>query len=301
MANNWLFDGRSTADDVLSGKDLSAKTIIVTGANTGIGFETARALAAAGGHIILAGRNRVTNEEAISKITALHSNANVEFASLDLASLESVRAFCENLLAETIDVLICNAGVTTPDYQETQDGFEQTVGICHIGHFLLTQLLLPKLLATPDPRVVMLSSESHRYPKVIDFNKLPLPKETYKGLSAYGQAKLCNTLFANELQRRYSDQGLTACSLHPGTFVTTDIGRNSMLGRVFMKLASPFTKSPAQGAATSVFCATHEPAADLGGLYFSDCQPKRNSKEASDEEVAKKLWNLSEEWVAAAQ
>lgn len=297
MTGTWLFNGRSTADEVLSNKDLSNKTIIVTGANTGIGFETARALAAAGSHIILAGRNRTTNEQAIQKISALHPNANVEFAQLDLASLESVRAFCENLSAENIDVLICNAGVTTPDYRETADGFEQTVGICHRGHFLLTQLLMPRLLASPDPRVVVVSSESHRHPKVIDFDKLPLPKADYKGLIAYGQAKLCNTLFANELQRRYAAQGLTACSLHPGTFVTTDIGRNSMLGRVFMALASPFTKSPAQGAATSVFCATHEPAQDIAGLYFSDCQPKRNSKESDDLEVAKKLWDLSEQWV----
>ncbi|MCL4104347.1 UNVERIFIED_CONTAM: hypothetical protein GTU68_047309 [Idotea baltica] len=297
MASNWLFNGRSTADQVLSGKDLSDKTIIVTGANTGIGFETARSLAAAGGHVIMAGRNRATNEAAIKKIMALHSDANVEFAPLDLASLESVREFCDTLAAEAVDILICNAGVTTPDYRETADGFEQTVGICHRGHFLLTQLLLPKLLATPDARVIVVSSESHRYPKVIDFNKLPFPKADYKGLSAYGQAKLCNTLFANELQRRYADKGLMACSLHPGTFVTTDIGRNSLLGRVAMTLASPFTKSPAQGAATSVFCATHEPAEDIGGLYLSDCQPKRNSKEADNETAAKKLWELSEQWV----
>ena len=113
---------------------------------------------------------------------------------------------------------------------------------------------------------------------------------------AYGQAKLCNVLFANELQRRYGDQGMTACSLHPGTLVTTEIGRNSILMAVLMKLISPFTKTPNQGAATSVYCATYAPAVDLQGQYFSHCQNVRSSKEANDPVPAKRLWDLSEQW-----
>ena len=113
---------------------------------------------------------------------------------------------------------------------------------------------------------------------------------------AYGQAKLCNVLMANELQRRYGARGLSACSLHPGTLVTTDIGRNSVAIEFFMKIISPFTKTPNQGAATSVYCAVHEPAEEIQGLYFSNCKAVKSSVEANDPTVAAKLWELSEAW-----
>ena len=114
--------------------------------------------------------------------------------------------------------------------------------------------------------------------------------------TAYGQAKLANVLMANELQRRYGEKGLGACSLHPGTLITTDIGRNSVWMKVLMQLISPFTKSPNQGAATSVYCATEADTGKVAGLYFQDCQPVRMSREAQDAEVAGKLWDVSESW-----
>ena len=289
------FDSSSTADDVVRGQDLSGRCMIVTGASSGIGFETARALASAGARVVLACRDPGKGRDAARRIAARHPRAHVEPGMLDLASLASVRAFTDALDASRIDALVCNAGVLDASYRTTEDGFEHTVGICHLGHFLLTLRLLPRLLATRG-RVVMVSSESHRTPSRLDFEQLPLPRTRYSMVVAYGQAKLCNLLFANELQRRYGERGLTACSVHPGVLVTTQIGRDSLFARLAIQLVSPFTKNASQGAATSVFCAVHPDPSALAGRYFSNCRPKPCSREASDPAVAARLWQVSEKW-----
>ena len=259
------FGARTTAEEVLAGQQLAGKTAIVTGANTGIGFETARALAAAGARVIFACRNSVNGVEAVANTQSHHSGCAAEFLCLDLASPQSIEAFCTTLDADKVDMLICNAGLAPTQYAETELGIESTVGISHFGHFRLVGGLLSRLLAAPAPRVVMVSSESHKMPSELQFERFPLSKDQFKALVAYGQAKLCNVLFANELQRRYGTQNLSACSLHPGTLITTDIGRSSALMQFVMKAISPFTKTPNQGAATSLYCATHEPAAEVQG------------------------------------
>ena len=294
---------RSTTNDVLQGKDLKGRTVVITGSNCGIGFETAQALAGAGANIIFACRNREKGEEALRRCQALHPQSNLAFFPLDLASVESIQQFCSDIKDKTIDTLICNAGLMATEYQETKEGLEMTVGVCHFGHFLLTQLLLPQLLEAKtlngkSPRIVMVSSESHRMPAKLNFNKFPLNKSNrFSPLTAYGQAKLCNALFANELQRRYGDQGLTACSLHPGALITTSFGRDSGFLSLFFKLVSPLTKNPNQGAATTVYCASHENTEELAGKYFSHCKPVRSTKEANNPETANKLWEVSEDWV----
>lgn len=298
MQKKWQFNNRSNADDVVAGHDLGGKVAIVTGANTGIGYETARALASAGARVILACRNADSGNSAVARIQRKHPGAEAGFMPLDLASTASIRTFCQSVDASKIDLLICNAGSLSSSYQETEQGFEHTVGVCHIGHFLLVQLLLPKLLAAGSPRVVMLSSESHKYPKKLGFSTLIKSPGRYSSMKAYGQAKLCNALMALELQNRYGDQGLSACSVHPGTLVTTQIGRDSQLASLAMKLVSPWTKSPSQGAATSVFCAIHDNAADLAGGYFSQCRPAPCSREAKNPEVAARLWTQTEKWLA---
>jgi len=289
-----LFGSRTDADEVLKGIDLAGKNILVTGANTGIGYETARSLAAAGAEVILACRSEDKGQAAVDAILKRHSNARVTFQPLDLSSLASITAFSENLAWQTIDVIIANAGVVPVEYLQTEEGIEQCVGVCHFGHFALCKLLLSKLLKSASPRVVMVSSESHRSPKTLDFEKFPLTKNNFSFVTAYGQAKLCNTLFANELQRRFGDQGLSACSLHPGTLITTDIGRNSGILSVLMKLISPLTKTPNQGASTTVYCAAYLPGADIQGGYFSHCEKVRASREANNPEVAARLWAVSE-------
>ena len=202
---------RSSTNDVLQGKDLTGRTVVITGSNCGIGFETAQALAGAGAKVIFACRNIEKGEDALRRCQALHPESELAFFPLDLASADSIKHFCAEVKDETIDTLICNAGLVPTNYQETKEGLEMTVGVCHFGHFLLTQLLLPQLLRAKEARVIMVSSESHRMPMKLNFNKFPLKKtDTFFPLMAYGQAKLCNALFANELQRRFGDQGLLA-------------------------------------------------------------------------------------------
>ncbi len=297
MQTHWQFNQHSTTDDVVKGHQLRGKTVIVTGANTGLGYETARSLASAGAKVILACRNASSGNNAVARIQQQHPAANAEYQQLDLASLASVRRFCAQLEAATIDLLICNAGSMSTTLVSTEQGYERTVGICHIGHFLLAQLLMPQLLLANSPRVVMLSSEAHRYPKTLHFDTLLDPGNHYATMKAYGQAKLCNALMALELQHRYGEQGLTACSVHPGNMVSTDFGRESRLARIAFKLVSPFTKTPNQGAATTVYCALHQPASEIAGGYFSHCQPASPTAEANNPAVAKKLWELTTQWV----
>jgi WW domain-containing oxidoreductase len=294
------FGSRTSAYEVVAGHDLSGRTIVVTGANSGIGEWTARALASAGARVIFACRQAVSGEAAVERARAAHPGCKAEFAALDLASFASIRRFAEQLDTERIDTLICNAGLYTFTWAETAEGFERTVGVCHIGHFLLARWLAPRLLASPAPRVVMVSSESHQSPPTLDFNRLPLTRKNFRGMIAYGQAKLCNVLMARALQSRYGNRGLVACALHPGTFVTTGIGRNSKIVGVLIKLISPFTKNPAQGAATSVYATVHEPASDLSGQYLQDCGVATCSAEANDATVAHRLWIESEKWVERA-
>lgn len=288
------FGSRSSTAEVLEGIDLSGKRVIVTGANTGIGFETARALAGAGADVVLACRDAAKGTEAVNRIKAKHPAAHVESATLDLASVASIKHFCETLPFDAIDILICNAGLVPSRYEETAEGIERCVGVCHFGHFALARLLLPRLLAAGNARVIMVSSESHRSPAKLDFDKFPLTRDNFSALTAYGQAKLCNVLFANELQRRYGEKGLVACSLHPGALITTDIGRYSGVLRALVMLASPFTKTPDQGAATTVYCAARADARDIEAKYFSHCRAVDASKEANDPGVARRLWELSE-------
>jgi WW domain-containing oxidoreductase len=294
------FGARTSAYDVVAGRDLSGRTIIVTGANTGIGEPTARALASAGARVIYACRQAATGEAAVARAKAAHPGCNAEFAELDLASFRSIKRFVERLRAERIDTLICNAGLFLVTWAETEEGFERTLGVCHIGHFLLARWLMPRLLSSGAPRVVMVSSVAHGSPPKLDFERLPIAPTAFKGMVAYGQAKLCNVLMAKELQARYSTRGMNACALHPGTLVTTDIGRYSKIVGALIRLVSPFTKNPLQGAATSVYAAVHEPASDLAGRYLQDCLVADCSAEANDATVARRLWALSDEWIGRA-
>jgi WW domain-containing oxidoreductase len=297
MANTSPFNHRSSADDVLRNQNLSGQVIIVTGANTGIGFETARSLAAAGATVIATCRSADKAAATQKRLMLANPSSTVETAVMDLSSLASVSDFCSGLAHSKIDVIICNAGIVAPKYGETKEGFEQTVGVCHVGHFLLVKKLMPRLLSAPAPRVVMVSSESHRVPPRLNFDALPYPESQFRPMKSYGQAKLCNALMAVELQRRFAGQGLTACYVHPGTMVTTEIGRDSAIVRFAMWLVSPFTKTASQGAATSVFCATWDDRRELGGNYFSHCARAKPSAETANVEVAGRLWELSERWV----
>ena len=288
------FGSRTSTNTVLDGLNLSGKNMLVTGANTGIGYETALALAAAGAQVIFACRSEEKGLAAVARAKQAQPSCQVQFLQLDLSSFDNIKNFCNNFPLETLDVLLCNAGLFPTKFQTTENNIEMTVGVCHFGHFLLTHLLMDKLLKTDKPRVIMVSSESHRTPKKLNFDKFPLKATQFSVMVAYGQAKLCNVLFANELQRRFADKGLSACSLHPGALITTDIGRGSGITSLFMKMISPLTKTPNQGASTSVFCAAYESEENIAGNYFSHCKQSKSTEEANNPVVAKKLWQLSE-------
>lgn len=288
------FSARSTADEVLAGIDMSGKTAVVTGANIGIGFECAKALAKAGAHVVLAGRNASKNQQAMDLIKAQLSEASLEYQPLDLASLSSVKSCASALSDHSIDIIIANAGLMNTSYAETHDGLESTVGICHFGHYYLIRQLLPQLMQQDDPRVVMLSSSAHQYPKTLDFDNFPPAQKGYKTMAAYGQAKLCNMLFARELHRRYRDQGLTACSVHPGNLVTTNFGSGNPLTALVFKLVSPFTKNASQGASTAVLAASYPDTDTVAGEYLADCGIEQSSAEGRNDAVAERLWNETE-------
>jgi WW domain-containing oxidoreductase len=301
MTNTWKFNSHTSADEVVQDQNLTGKFALVTGANGGIGYETARTLASAGAHVILACRNAKLGQEALANIRLAHPKAKVELALLDLASPASVRA-CVETIAQSpdiphLDILICNAGSMSVNYVETESGVERTIAVCHLGHFILTRGLLDLLLKAPAPRVVVVSSESHKYPRKLNFDSLLNTKYKNKitSFNAYGQAKLCNALMALELQRRYGEQGLTACAVHPGNLVTSNFGNESWLTRLLFAVVSPITKTPNQGAATSVFCAIHERCEDIAGGYFSHCRPAKRSAEAANIETAKRLWEFTEQ------
>lgn len=290
----------STADDVLGGLDLSGKTYFVTGATAGVGLETAAALAGHGGRVFIGVRNAERGARACSEIRGRHPGASIEAVALELASLASIRECASALPVDALDVLICNAGVYGGGYHTTEDGFEHTVGVCHIGHFALFQGLRERLEASGAARVVVVSSESHRTPPRLNLEALPHGRDGHLDLVAYGRAKLCNLLFARELDRRYSERGIRGNALHPGTLVASSIGRDSVLARLAVGIARPFTKTLAQAAATSVWVATAPELADVGGKYFRNCKERRSSPEAERADLAHELWEQSTTWIEAA-
>jgi WW domain-containing oxidoreductase len=284
---------RPTCDSVVAGLDVQGRSIAVTGANSGIGFEAARSLAGAGAEVLLACRTQAGAEDAARRIRARHEGARVLPLALDLASFASIRRFAAALPVTRLHALICNAGVYLPRYEETEDGIERTVGVCHFGHALLASLLLGPLRAAAPARVVMVSSESHRYPATLDFARFPLTSGSYGALRAYGQAKLCNVLFANELTRRCGQSGVFANALHPGSLIGTSIFRNSVAAKLVGALARPFVKTLAEGAATSVYCAVSPALEGVGGRYYADCREKQASAGARDEAAAARLFEVT--------
>ncbi|RDD36616.1 Retinol dehydrogenase 13 [Trichoplax sp. H2] len=280
---------------------LDHKTVIITGGNTGIGKETAIDLAKRGARIILACRSESKAMDAIRDIIKLSGNSNVVFRKLDLASFQSVRDFAKhfNENEARLDILINNAGVMMCPYTQTADGFEMQFGTNHLGHFLLTNLLLDKLKACTPSRIVVVSSKAHRRGKM-NFHDLNNP-QNYNPYTAYFQSKLANVLFVRQLSHRLQGTGVTANSLHPGV-VHTDLLRHFSIYQVglFNFLLAPLfwlvLKTSKQGAQTTIFCAVDESLNGVTGEYFADCRQKDCAPQACDDGVAKKLWEVSEEW-----
>ncbi|XP_016411150.1 WW domain-containing oxidoreductase-like isoform X1 [Sinocyclocheilus rhinocerous] len=296
------YDGNSTALEILHARDLSDRVVLITGANSGIGFETARSFALHGAHVILACRNQSRASKAVSLIMEEWRKARVEAMTLDLASLRSVREFAEIFKARKLPlhILVCNAAVCTQPWNLTEDGLETTFQICHLGHFHLVQLLQDVLRHSAPARVVVVSSESHRFTDLVDscgkveLNLLSPPQKKYWSMLAYNRAKLCNILFSSELHRRMSPHGVTCNALHPGNMMYTSIHRSWWLMTLLFTFARPFTKSMQQGAATTVYCAVAPELEGIGGMYFNNCFRCLPSPQAQDPTAALSLWELSE-------
>lgn len=271
---------------------LDGKTFLVTGANTGIGRATAHELAHRGGRVVLACRSEEKTRPVMEDIVSRTGNKDVDFLPLDLADLDSVRSAAREFLhrGERLDVLVNNAGLAGQRGQ-TKQGFELAFGTNHLGHFLLTDLLLDRLRQSGRGRVVNVSSDSHYSPKGIDWEAVTRPTKSVTGMPEYGVSKLCNVLHAQELARR--ETGVVTASLHPGV-IASDIWRRVPFP--FRNLMKLFMKSVEDGARTSIHCAT---APDLAsGAFYVDSREKAPNRVATPA-LAAELWARSEEWVAA--
>ncbi len=283
---------------------MDGTTVVITGANSGVGKATATALAQAGAHTVITARDESRGAQALADIRRDSHSDQVDLVVFDLADLASVKAGADELLGryEKIDVLVNNAGLVLSDRHETKNGFEATFAINHLGPFHLTQLLTDRLVASAPSRVVNVASTAHRSARHgLDFDDLQSTRR-YRGMQAYGRSKLANILFTNELARRLSASGVTANSLHPGT-VATGYARDGDASGVLafgVKVIKPFVLTPEKGARTSVYLSSSPEVADVTGEYFVKCRARRPSPAARDEVAAGLLWSVSEELVDQA-
>ncbi|TXD34259.1 SDR family oxidoreductase [Lujinxingia vulgaris] len=273
---------------------LEGKYAVITGANTGIGRHTAIGLAEAGAHVTIAARNLERTRPVLDEIAERFGADKVSFVALDLGSLESVRNAAAEILAtgKPIDLLINNAGLGGARGQ-TKDGFEIHFGVNHLGHFLLTNLLLDRIKEADEARIITVSSEAH-YKGRIDFKAVEGPTPGRTGLPEYANSKLANVLFSAELARRLKGTNIKTYALHPGV-VATDIWRR--VPGLFRPLIKMFMITPEQGAQTTLHCALSAEAGETTGLYWDKSKVKTPSRLARDEELARELWERSEAWV----
>jgi NAD(P)-dependent dehydrogenase (short-subunit alcohol dehydrogenase family) len=274
---------------------------LITGANTGIGKETAIDLAKRGGKIYMACRDLKRSEDSLREIKDKSRQSQVFLMKLDLASIESIKNFSNEFheVERSLQILILNAGIMACPKSYTKDGFEMQIGTNHLGHFLLTNLLLDVLKASPPSRIVVVSSSGH---KLGDISKDDFMSEkSYSKIKAYGQSKLANILFANELAARLRNTGVTVNSCHPG-IVHTELGRHmtkSWFRPIYKKVLMPFYKTISEGAQTQIRLAVDPDLGKVSGKYFKDCEEFTPSKAARDVETGKWLWRKSTEVIGS--
>jgi retinol dehydrogenase 12 len=276
--------------------DLDGRTFLITGANTGIGRETARALAGRGARLYLAVRSEQRGRQAIEEIATQTGNRDLVLFSLDLGDLDSVRRCAEAFLAtgEPLHVLINNAGLAGARGMTTSE-FEIAFGTNHVGPFLLTALLLDRMRSSAPARIVNVASVAHYNAPGIDWDAVRRPTRSFTGMREYSVSKLANVLHARELGRRLEGSGVTTYSLHPGT-IASDIWRR--VPWPLRPLMKRRMRTPEQGAQTSVYCATSEEVAGQTGRYYVDCRPKEPAASVTDT-LAAELWRRSSEWTGA--
>ncbi len=306
------FGSDTTTDEVLAGIDLDEKLALVTGGSGGLGAETARALASKGARVVITARDVAKGEVVAQGIRASTGNDDVQVEELELASLASIRAFAERFLArhDALQLLVNNAGVMGCPFAKTADGFEMQFGTNHLGHFLMTGLIVPALVRGAPARIVSVSSRAHHISPVV-FDDVHFEDRPYEKWSSYGQSKTANVLFAVELERHLGARGVHANALHPGA-IATELARH-LVPEDFEHLrkrqpGGKLVLKPVEaGAATSVWAATAPELEGRGGLYLEDCHVAEiDDAEGSaggvrsyalDPDSAKQLWSLSEKMV----
>lgn len=286
----------------MAGINMQGRTCLITGATNGIGQEAAVELAKMGATVVITARDERKGRATQAEIKERSGNS-AELLMADLSSLADVRHLAAEFLSkhDSLHVLLNNAGAVYSQRLVSQDGYEMTIAVNHLAHFLLTDLLLDVIKASAPARIVNVSSGAHSGAK-IDFDDLQAENGyALAGMRAYGQSKLANVLFTNELARRLEGSGVTANSLHPGV-VNTGFGRNNsgVVGAifgVFQTVAKPFLLSPARGAETSIYLASSPDVETVSGEYFAKSKSVPSNDISNDPEVAKRLWDVSEELV----
>jgi NAD(P)-dependent dehydrogenase (short-subunit alcohol dehydrogenase family) len=283
--------------------DMTGRTVLITGGNAGIGKETAVALATAGADVVFTSRDATRGADALAEIRTRSGRDTVAVMSVDLARFASVHDFAARWADDHdhLDVLINNAGLVLGSRRETEDGYEMTFQVNHLGPFLLTQLLRDQLIAGASARVVNVASDAHKSARRgLDFDDLQTTGR-YRSFKVYGQTKLANILFTRELARRWNDTGVTANAVHPG-FVASSFGRDGDTGRmgdIAMRLVRPFALNAEQGARTQVYVASAPELDGITGGYWVKSAPATPSAAAQDDAAASRLWDISEQLVAA--
>ncbi|MCR5278315.1 MAG: SDR family oxidoreductase [Lachnospiraceae bacterium] len=276
---------------------MNGKLAIVTGANSGMGMATVEALADEGARVIMLCRSEKRGREALAKLSE-KKERQLELMLCDLGDYASIRSFAAGVKEKykRIDILVNNAGFIALDRQETKEGLERQFGINHIGHFLLTTELLD--LMGEGSRIVNVASGAHKTGK-IHFDDINLTKG-FNVIKAYSQSKLANVLFTRELARRVKERGITVNCCHPGAVATNmGVDRETGFGKTITGILRPFFLTPAEGARTAIYLATHESVKDISGKYFYKCRIAKSSKRSKDPELAKRLYELSEQLVSA--
>jgi NAD(P)-dependent dehydrogenase (short-subunit alcohol dehydrogenase family) len=286
---------KQESDITPNSSDLENRVCLVTGATSGIGYITALELARRGATVALAARNQQRAEQSVATIRRETGNSAVDFLLADLSSQEQVRQLADAFKQryQNLHVLVNNAGGIFWSRRESVDGLEMTLALNHLAPFLLTDLLLPTLKDSTPSRIITVASDAHSG-ATIHFDDLQWKTHRYQAFAAYGQSKLANILFTYELARQLEGQAITANTLHPG-FVASNFGKSTPLMRFGFSVARPFTISPEKGAATSIYLATSPAVATTSGLYFVKEKPARSSAVSYDQDVAGKLWTVSEQ------
>ncbi|MBP9151871.1 MAG: SDR family oxidoreductase [Flavobacteriales bacterium] len=280
---------------------MKGKTVVITGGNAGIGKATAIALAKKGAEIVITSRSEDKAKSAIAEIKSTSGNPAVNYILVDLSSQESVRKAAKeiNTICPRIDVLINNAGCYISDLQLNTDGIEMQFGTNHIGHFLLTNLILDNIKASGKARIINLSSIAHKSTRTLNFDDINYQKEEYGGWKSYSRSKFCNILFTKELAQRLEKDGITVNAVHPGGVRTEIAEKNAnwftKLGWIVMK---PLMITVEKGAATSIHLASSPQVEGITGHYWAMSKQYWSNKPSQDPELAKNLWLKSEELVA---